>query len=67
MTDDNLFLRQTLKDLRITLVKLEESGKILGKDLWVRSHSRENTIERLLEKEIAPVELNDLNEITTSK
>ena len=30
--------------------KLEESGKILGKDLWVRAHSKENTVERLLEK-----------------
>ena len=42
MTDDNSFLRQTLKDLRIALVKLEESGKILEKDLWVRAHSKEH-------------------------
>ena len=35
MTDDNSFLRQTLKILRITPVKLEESGKILEKNLWV--------------------------------
>ena len=27
-------------EFRIAPVKLEESGKILGKDLWVRSHSR---------------------------
>ena len=47
--------------------KLEESGKILEKDLWARAHSKENTVERLLEKEISPVELNGLNEITTSK
>ena len=53
--------------MRITPGKLEESGKILGKDLWVRAHSKENTVERLLEKEIAPVELNGLNEITSSK
>ena len=26
------------KDLRITPGNLEESGKILGKDLWVRAH-----------------------------
>ena len=26
------------KDLRIAPGKLEESGKILGKDLWVRAH-----------------------------
>ena len=38
MTDDNSFLRQTLEDLRIAPVKLEESGKILEKDLWVRAH-----------------------------
>ena len=30
--------------------KLEESGKILGKDLWVRAHSKGNTIERLIER-----------------
>ena len=28
------------------LGKLEESGKILGKDLWVRAHSKGNTVER---------------------
>ena len=32
------------KNLRITPGKLEESSKILGKDLWVRAHSKENTI-----------------------
>ena len=32
------------KDLRIAPGKLEESGKILGKDLWVRAHSKENTV-----------------------
>ena len=29
------------RNLRITPEKLEESGKILGKDLWVRAHSKE--------------------------
>ena len=53
--------------MRVTSGRFEESGKILEKDLWVRAHSRENTVERLLEKEIASVELNGLNEITTSK
>ena len=67
MTADNSFLCQTLKDLRIALGKLEESGKILGKDLWVRAHSRETPLKRLLEREIAPAELNGLNEVTTSK
>ena len=68
MTDDNSFLRQTSKRiLRISPGDLEESGKILGKDLWVRAHSKDTPSKKLLEREIAPVELNDLNEITTSK
>ena len=54
-----------LKNLRIAPENLEESGKILGKDLWVRDHSRETPLKRF-EGEIAPVELNGLNEITTS-
>ena len=32
------------KTLGMAPGKLEESGKILGKDLWVRAHSKENTI-----------------------
>ena len=31
--------------LRTPVGKLEESGKILGKDLWVRAHSKGNTVE----------------------
>ena len=34
------------KTLEIALDKLEESGKILGKDLWVRARSKENIVER---------------------
>ena len=45
MTDDNSFLHHNLKDLRIAPVKeLEESGKILGKDLWVRAHSKDTPL-----------------------
>ena len=67
MTNDNSFLHETLKkNLRITPGKLEESGKILVKDLWVRAHSKETPLKRL-QREIAPVELNDLNEIIISK
>ena len=33
------------RNLRTTPGELEESGKILGKDLWVRAHSKENTVE----------------------
>ena len=36
--------------------KLEESGKILGKDLWVRAHSKETPLKDYLKREIAPVE-----------
>ena len=32
------------KDLRIAPGKLEESGKILGKDLWVRAHSKDTPL-----------------------
>ena len=62
MTDDNSFLRQTSKsNLRIAPGRLEESGKILGKDLWVRAHSKERPLNDYLKREIAPVELNGLN------
>ena len=68
MTDDNSFLRQTWKmNLRVIPRKLEESGKILGKDLWVRAQSKDTPLKWLLEKEIDPVDLNGLNEITSSK
>ena len=46
MTDDNSFLHHTLEDLIIALVKeLEESGKIMGKYLWVRAHSKETLLK----------------------
>ena len=67
MTDDNSFLRQTLKkNLRITPKNLEESGNILEKTYGLGPTQR-YTIERFLKREIAPVELNGLNEVTTSK
>ena len=67
-TDDNSFLRQTRKmNLRVIPRKLEESGKILGKNLWVRAHSKETPLKRLLEREIAPVELNGLKDLRTLK
>ena len=63
MTGDESFLLQTSKrNLMVAPGKLEELGKILGKNMWVRAHSKENTVEGLLEIEIAPVELNILNE-----
>ena len=66
MTDENHSYVKLQKNLGIAPGKLEESGKILGKDLWVRAHSKENTIERF-KSGIAPVDLNGLNEITSSK
>ena len=67
MTDDNSLSRQTWKKMRVTPGRLEESGKILGKDLWVRAHSKDTPLNDYLKREIAPVELNGLNEITTTK
>ena len=54
------------KDLRITPGKLEESGKILGKDLWVRAHSRETPLRKDCGIDDAPEQLRYLNEVTTS-
>ena len=47
MTDDNPFLRQTLKRILKAPGRLEESGKILGKDLWVRAHSKDTPLNDL--------------------
>ena len=41
---ESILTSQLWKELRITPGKLEESGKILGKDLWVRAHWRDNTV-----------------------
>ena len=67
LTDEIHTYVELRKGLENISGKLEESGKILGKDLWVRAHWKGTPLKWLLEKEIAPVELNDLNEITTSK
>ena len=50
MTDENSYLRQTLKGIEDSSEKIEESGKILGKDLWVRAHSKQTPLKKLLEK-----------------
>ena len=63
MTDENhTYVKLRKEFLRIALRELEKSGKILGKDLWDRAHSKENTVERFT-REKAPVELNGLNKI----
>ena len=48
LTDDNSLSRQTWKKKRVTPGRLEESGKILGKDLWVRAHSKETSLKNWL-------------------
>ena len=53
-----IFTSHFEKNLSITPEKIEESGKILEKDLWVRAHSKEITVEKDCLRDIAPVELN---------
>ena len=36
------------KNLGMAPGKLEESGKILGKDLWVRAHSKKTSLKDCL-------------------
>ena len=45
MTDDIHSYVTLEKNLGITPGELEESGKILGKDLWVRAHSKETPLK----------------------
>ena len=60
-------LTSHLKRIENTPGELEESGKILGKDLWVRAHLRENTVEKDDEQiDEAPEQLKYLNEVTIS-
>ena len=51
--------------MRITPGELEESGKILGKDLWVRAHRNETPLNYF--RDITLVELIGLNKIIISK
>ena len=51
LTDDNSFLRQTWKRIETNSGKREEeSGKILGKNLWVRAHSKDTPLNNLKER-----------------
>ena len=43
--------------------KLEESGKILGKDLWVRAHSKETPLNNYLKRRMHRLNLKGLNDI----
>ena len=49
MIDDNSFLRQLWKNLRSS-GKIEESGKILGKNLWITAHSKDTPLNDLIER-----------------
>ena len=50
MTDGIILTSHFEKNLSIISKELEESGKILEKDLWVRAHSRNHRWERLLKR-----------------
>ena len=50
MTDDKSFLRQTSKEFEDSSGKIEELGKILGKDMWVRAHSNDTSLNDLKER-----------------
>ena len=55
------------KHLRIAPGKLEESGKILGKNLLVRATKRKTPLKRDVEQiDNAPKQLKYLNGVTTS-
>ena len=44
------FLRHTWKGIDNNSGELEESGKILEKDLWVRAHSKDTPLNDLKER-----------------
>ena len=50
MTDEIHSYVKLRKGFEKSSKKIEESGKILEKDLWVRAHSRDNTVEKGLLK-----------------
>lgn len=61
-------LTSNLKELENNSGKLEESGKILGKDLWVMGPLKRNTVGNdCLKERLHRLDLNGLNEIKTSK
>ena len=63
----NSFLRHSWKEFENTPEELEESGKILGKDLWVSPTKRKTPLERVVEEvDDAPERLKNLNEVITS-
>ena len=67
LTDEiHTYVKLRKEFLRIAPGELEESGKILGKDLWVRAHSKETPLNNL-KRDNAPIEIKDLNERTSSK
>ena len=51
MTDENHSYVKVRKTLGMAQDKLEESGKILGKDPWVMVPLERNTVERFLKRD----------------
>ena len=67
MTDEIHTYVKLRKGFENSSGKLEESGKILGKDLWVMGPLKRNTIGKGRRmRNDAPERLKDLNEVTTS-
>ena len=51
LTDEKFILTSNLeKEFESNTGKREESGKILGKDLWVRAHSKDTPLKRFEER-----------------
>ena len=54
-------------NLGVTPAKWKSQVRSWEKNLWVRAHSKDTPLNDCLKREIALVELNGLNEITSSK
>ena len=51
MTDDKFILTSNLeKNLGVTPGKIRRVSKILGKDVWVRAHSKETPLNDLKDR-----------------
>ena len=62
---DGIHTYVTLEKNFETLRQIEESGKILGKDLWVMSPPNRKTPLKGLKRDNAPERLENSNEVTT--
>ena len=68
LTDElHTYVKLRKKGFEKSSEKLEESGKILEKDMWVRAHWKETPLKKIVaEIDDAPEQLKYLNEVTTS-